>query len=67
VIGRAGRSTLISGALRRLQDTTAQIRVRGAVLLLVGVVAIAERLGLEVILGAFSPVTFFRSWTATRP
>jgi Kef-type K+ transport system membrane component KefB len=39
--------------LVRLQDTTAQIRVRGAFLLLVGFVALAESLGLEVILGAF--------------
>jgi Kef-type K+ transport system membrane component KefB len=37
----------------RLQDTTAQIRVRGAFLLLIAFVALAERLGLEVILGAF--------------
>jgi Kef-type K+ transport system membrane component KefB len=41
------------GVLRRLQDTTAQIRVRGAFLLLIALVAVAERLGLEVILGAF--------------
>jgi Kef-type K+ transport system membrane component KefB len=41
------------GVLRRLQDTTAQIRVRGAFLLLIALVALAERLGLEVILGAF--------------
>jgi Kef-type K+ transport system membrane component KefB len=41
------------GVLRRLQDTTAQIRVRGAFLLLIVLVALAERLGLEVILGAF--------------
>ena len=43
----------ISAVLRRLQDTTAQIRVRGAVLLLVGLVALATELGLELILGAF--------------
>jgi Kef-type K+ transport system membrane component KefB len=41
------------GVLRRLQDTTAQIRVRGAFLILIALVALAERLGLEVILGAF--------------
>lgn len=40
-------------ALLRLQDTTAQIRVRGAFLLLVGLTALATELGLEVILGAF--------------
>ena len=43
----------IRADLLRLQDTTAQIRVRGAVVLLVGFAAIADRLGLETILGAF--------------
>ncbi|HEX4747347.1 MAG TPA: cation:proton antiporter [Gaiellaceae bacterium] len=49
----AKRSRRLGVALLRLQDTTAQIRVRGAFLLLVAFVALAERLGLEVILGAF--------------
>jgi Kef-type K+ transport system membrane component KefB len=49
----AERSRRLSGVLLRLQDTTAQIRVRGAFLLLVVFVALAESLGLEVILGAF--------------
>ena len=40
--------------LLRLQDTTAQIRVRGAFVLLIGFVAIAENVGLETILGAFA-------------
>ena len=44
----------ISSALERLQDTTAQIRVRGAFLLLIALVALASELGLEVILGAFA-------------
>src|SRR4029453_9411932 len=39
--------------LLRLQDTTAQIRVRAALVLFVGFAAVAEALGLEVILGAF--------------
>ena len=39
--------------LSRLQDTTAQIRVRGAFVLLVGLTALATGLGLELILGAF--------------
>jgi Kef-type K+ transport system membrane component KefB len=39
--------------LRRLQDTTAQIRVRGAFVLMIAFVALATELGLEVILGAF--------------
>ena len=49
----AERSGRISADLLRLQNTTAQIRVRGAVLLLVGFAAAAETLGLEVILGTF--------------
>src|ERR671930_2238649 len=52
VVG-AERSMRLSGALLRLQDTTAQIRVRGAFVLLVGFVVLAEKFGLEAILGAF--------------
>ena len=44
--GRLGETVV------RLQDTTAEVRVRGAVLLLVGFVALAEHFGLETILGA---------------
>jgi Kef-type K+ transport system membrane component KefB len=39
--------------LIRLQDSTAEIRVRMSILLLVGFVALAMRFGLEAILGAF--------------
>ena len=49
----AGRSMRIRADLIRLQDTTAQIRVRAALVLFVGFAAIAEQLGLEVILGTF--------------
>jgi Kef-type K+ transport system membrane component KefB len=49
----AGRSKRIRSDLLRLQDTTAQIRVRGAIVLLVGFAAVADSLGLESILGAF--------------
>ncbi len=49
----AGRWSRLSAALLRLQDTTAQIRVRGALLLLAVFVVLAEKLGLEAILGAF--------------
>jgi Kef-type K+ transport system membrane component KefB len=49
----AERSGRISSTLLRLQDTTAQIRVRGAFVLLVGFVVLAEKFGLEAILGAF--------------
>jgi Kef-type K+ transport system membrane component KefB len=48
------RSRSVSAVLQRLQDTTAQIRVRGAFVLMVGFVALAENVGLEVILGAFA-------------
>jgi Kef-type K+ transport system membrane component KefB len=47
------RSTRVSQTLLRLQDTTAEIRVRGAFLLLALFVVLASRFGLEAILGAF--------------
>jgi Kef-type K+ transport system membrane component KefB len=47
------RSRRISAALLRLQDTSAQIRVRGAFLLLSILVLLASKFGLEAILGAF--------------
>jgi Kef-type K+ transport system membrane component KefB len=53
VVRGAERSMRIRDELRRLQDTTAQIRVRAAFLLLAGFAAAAEGLGLEVILGTF--------------
>jgi Kef-type K+ transport system membrane component KefB len=49
----AEHSMRIRADLMRLQDTTAQIRVRAAFVLLVGFAAVAESLGLEAILGAF--------------
>jgi Kef-type K+ transport system membrane component KefB len=49
----AERSMRISAAFLRLQDTTAEIRIRGSFLLLTLFVVLAERLGLEAILGAF--------------
>jgi Kef-type K+ transport system membrane component KefB len=52
-IVRAEHWRRLSGVLLRLQDTTAQIRLRGALLLLAVFVALAERFGLEAILGAF--------------
>src|SRR3954465_13531157 len=51
---RGGEHSMqIRADLLRLQDTTAQIRVRAALLLFVGFAALAETLGLEAILGAF--------------
>ena len=54
VVRGAERSMRIRADLLRLQDTTAQIRVRGALVLLVGFAAAAQQLGLEVILGTFA-------------
>jgi Kef-type K+ transport system membrane component KefB len=52
-LARINRSVRFDAVLVRLQDTTAEIRVRLAVVLLLGFVALAEHLGLETILGAF--------------
>ena len=52
-VSGAARSMRLGQVLLRLQDTTAEIRVRFAVLLLVAFTALAQRFGLESILGAF--------------
>jgi Kef-type K+ transport system membrane component KefB len=52
-VSGAARSMRLGQVLVRLQDTTAEIRVRCAVLLLVGFTVLAARFGLESILGAF--------------
>ena len=49
----AERSMRLSDTLLRLQDTTAEIRVRAAFLLLAVFVVLASKFGLEAILGAF--------------
>ena len=48
-----GRLGVVARGVRRLSGTTAELRIRGAVLLLVAFVAAAMHAGLEVILGAF--------------
>jgi Kef-type K+ transport system membrane component KefB len=53
VVSGAARSMRLGQVLVRLQDTTAEIRVRCAVLLLVAFTFLAEKFGLESILGAF--------------
>ena len=53
VLAEVEHSSRLNSALVRLQDSSAQIRVRGALLLLIGFAALAQLLGLEVILGAF--------------
>lgn len=52
-VAEAERFGRLGAVLNRLQDTSAQIRVRGALLLLVGLAWLAQVFGLEAILGAF--------------
>jgi Kef-type K+ transport system membrane component KefB len=54
VVRTAERSKRVEEDLLRLQDSSAQIRVRAAMVLMVAFVALAEGLGLEVILGSFA-------------
>ena len=53
VIAGAERTGRLTATLLTLQETTAEIRVRGAVALLMVFAALAARFGLEAILGAF--------------
>jgi Kef-type K+ transport system membrane component KefB len=48
------RSISLSRVVQRLQDTTAQIRVRASFVLMIGFTALADQVGLETILGAFA-------------
>jgi Kef-type K+ transport system membrane component KefB len=50
---RAGTWARLASTVRRLGETTAQISVRIALVLLIAFVALAERFGFEVVLGAF--------------
>lgn len=52
-VARLSRSGRVSRTLTALQDSTAQVRVRAAVALLMGFAALAAAFGLEAILGAF--------------
>jgi Kef-type K+ transport system membrane component KefB len=54
VIRAAERSRRVEDDLLRLQDSSAQIRVRAAMVLMIAFVALAEGLGLELILGSFA-------------
>jgi Kef-type K+ transport system membrane component KefB len=49
----SARNARLADVLVRLQDGTAEIRVRAAVLTMIGFVVLAEQVGLESILGAF--------------
>jgi Kef-type K+ transport system membrane component KefB len=53
LVAAGGHLSRLSGVLFRLQDTTAQIRVRGTFLLLLVFSIVAQRFGLEAILGTF--------------
>ena len=50
---RAARSERLTAALFKLQDSSSQIRVRVAVLLLLALLVVTDDLGLDAILGAF--------------
>jgi Kef-type K+ transport system membrane component KefB len=50
---RAGRTARADRVFQMLMDTTAQIRIRFAMVLLIAFVALAQGLGFEAILGAF--------------
>jgi Kef-type K+ transport system membrane component KefB len=52
-ITRSWRSAWLSSSLARLDDTSAQLRVRAAIVVLVIFVTLAADLGVEAILGAF--------------
>jgi Kef-type K+ transport system membrane component KefB len=53
VAARAGRWQRLNAVLFKLQDTSAQIRVRVAMLLLLGLLVLSEDLKFDAILGAF--------------
>jgi len=52
-VRRLERLTRLSTLLVRLQNTTAEIRVRASILLLIAFTALAQQLGLQTILAAF--------------
>ena len=52
-LSRAGQSIRVSATLLRMEETTAQLGVRIAILLLAVFLVLSAELGLETILGAF--------------
>jgi Kef-type K+ transport system membrane component KefB len=52
-VGRAWHSSWLSRQMERLEESSSQLRVRGAVAIMLTFVALADHLGLEAILGAF--------------
>lgn len=70
VVGATGRRMRVSQVVIRLQDSTAEIRVRAAMLLMVALAVVADRIGLESILGAFlagAAVAAIDRGTSTHP
>lgn len=53
ILSAASRSKRVSNAMLSLQDTSAQIRIRGSMLLLLGAVVAASDFRVDAILGAF--------------
>jgi Kef-type K+ transport system membrane component KefB len=53
MVGRAWRSRWLAREMRRLEDSSSQLRVRAAVVVLLAFVVMANHLGLEAILGSF--------------
>jgi Kef-type K+ transport system membrane component KefB len=65
-ITRTWRSPWLASALNRLDDTSAQLRVRAAIVVLVVFVTLAAHLGVEAILGAFVAGALLRAADADR-
>lgn len=59
-LSRVGRSIRVSSALLRMEETTAQLGVRVAIVLLAIFLVLSAELGLETILGAFVAGTLLR-------
>jgi Kef-type K+ transport system membrane component KefB len=53
MVGRAWHSAWLTREMRRLEETSSQLRVRAAVAVMFVFVAMADKLGLEAILGSF--------------
>ena len=57
------RSRAVQGTIRERQDATGQITLRWSIVLLLVLLAIASRFGLDVVLGAILAGVVLRSWT----
>jgi Kef-type K+ transport system membrane component KefB len=62
VAPRLVRSTRLSEIIRRGQHATSQTTLRWTVVLLIGLLAVASRVGLDVVLGAFLAGLVLRKW-----